>query len=192
MYTKTITFTLLLTIAMGLRISKIDIPTAPTLTDLSGKKVKLLGQKGLKGSVFLFVTHDCPVSNQYAPEFNRICKAYQDKGVKFSLIYVEADLKPTDAQKHYNDHLYRCSAFRDPDHKMVKFSGATVTPEAVLFDAAGKKVYLGRIDNLYVALGQRRYEATKHDLRLAIDLLLAGKPIQVAKTMAVGCFIVQN
>src|SRR4051794_22230120 len=47
-----------------------------------------------KGSVLFFLSHDCPISNSYAPEINRICTEYGGDG-KFviSVVHPFADLK---------------------------------------------------------------------------------------------------
>jgi hypothetical protein len=70
----------------------------------------------------------------------------------------------------------------------VKFSGATITPEAVVV-ANGKVVYRGRIDDRYVEIGVERAAPTTHDLADALTATLAGTPIARPITQAVGCFI---
>jgi hypothetical protein len=79
-------------------------------------------------------------------------------------------------------------AVRDPKLALVKFAGATVTPEAVVV-VAGKVVYRGRIDDRYVDLGRERPAPTRRDLFDALTAILDGKPVPLAKTQAVGCFI---
>ena len=79
-------------------------------------------------------------------------------------------------------------ALRDPTHALVKFVGATVTPEAAVY-AGGRVVYRGRIDDRYVDLGVERPAPTRHDLADALTASLAGKPAPHATTQAVGCFI---
>ena len=63
-----------------------------------------------------------------------------------------------------------------------------MTPEAAIYSLKGR-VYLGRIDDLYVDVGRARREATRHDIRLALDAALAGRSIPQPETEAVGCFI---
>jgi hypothetical protein len=50
-------------------------------------------------------------------------------------------------------------------------------------------VYLGRIDNRYVGFGKRREQVTAHDLRDALEAVLAGRPVPRRRTEAVGCDI---
>jgi hypothetical protein len=79
-------------------------------------------------------------------------------------------------------------ALRDPAHALVKFTKATITPEAAVV-AGGRVVYRGRIDDRYVDLGVERPSPTVHDLADALAAVLAGKPVPHATTQAVGCFI---
>jgi hypothetical protein len=80
-------------------------------------------------------------------------------------------------------------ALRDPALALVKFAGATITPEAAVY-ANGRIVYRGRIDDRYVDLGVERPKASTHDLEEAIAAVVAGKPVRHATTQAVGCYIV--
>jgi hypothetical protein len=63
-----------------------------------------------------------------------------------------------------------------------------VTPEVAVYSSAGR-IYRGRIDDLYVDAGRTRRAATRHDLRLAVDAALGGRPIAPSETEAVGCYI---
>jgi hypothetical protein len=53
----------------------------------------------------------------------------------------------------------------------------------------GGLAYRGRIDDLYPELGKKRAAPTKRDLREALAAVLAGKPVPVPRTEAVGCSI---
>ena len=70
--------------------------------------------------------------------------------------------------------------------------GATRTPEAFLLDAEGTVRYHGRIDNQYTfgaGVGFAAPQLKRRDLAIAVDELLAGKPVSVATTEAKGCII---
>jgi thiol-disulfide isomerase/thioredoxin len=155
----------------------------------TGETVRPLQVAGRKATVLLFIAHDCPVSNSYAPEFTRLCKKYGAQKIGFYAVYVEADLAAAEARQHAHDYGYVCPALLDPQHRLVKVAGATVTPEAAVFTADGKRVYLGRVDNQYAAIGQRREVVTVHDLRDVLDHVLAGTPVATKETTAFGCFI---
>src|SRR5262249_45693147 len=79
-------------------------------------------------------------------------------------------------RKHLADFGYRgIPAILDSRHKVVEAAGAKVTPEAILVGRGGKILYSGRIDNFYAGLGKPRRQATVHDLRTALEEILAGK-----------------
>jgi hypothetical protein len=145
---------------------------------------------GVKAIVFLFTSTDCPISNRFAPEVRRLASTFAPQGVVFRLIYPN----PADEGQAIRDHMAAFAyegateAFRDPNHALVKFVGATITPEVAV--VAGRRVvYRGRIDDRFVDLGLERPAPTRHDLADALASVLAGKPIVPATTQAVGCFI---
>ena len=145
---------------------------------------------GTKAIVFLFTSTDCPISNRYAPEVRRIAESFRSKGVVFRLVYPN----PADDAKAIREHMAAYSyagiaeAVRDPKLALVKFAGATVTPEAAIV-AGGRVVYRGRIDDRYVDLGRERPAPTERDLFDSLTAIVAGKPVPRATTQAVGCFI---
>jgi hypothetical protein len=164
------------------------VNTSLTLTDTGGHAQRPFQPEG-KASVIFFITHDCPISNRYAREIRRICDQFAGRASCF-LDYVDPGLTPQQAAKHASDYGHGdYPTFVDTGHLLVKSTGATVTPEAVVITADGTIAYRGRIDNKYVTWGVSRPEATEHDLRKAIDAVLDGRPAPVARTKAVGCFI---
>ena len=142
-----------------------------------------------KALVLIFIAHDCPIANKMAPEIKRICGDFGKRGVRICLVHAQADLTAEAARKHAAEFGYDCPVLLDPKHELVKHAGATVTPEAAVFSADGKLQYRGRINDLYVDLGKPRFAPSQHDLREALEALLAGKEIKNPRTQAVGCLI---
>jgi hypothetical protein len=158
--------------------------------DIDGRSMAPFQPTG-KANVLLFVQTDCPVSNSYAPEIQRICKAYAAKGVSCSLAYEDVRVDAAGARKHMKDFAYGggIAATIDSSRALADRARATITPEAVVIDASGAVRYRGRIDNLYASLGKPRQHVTEHDLTDALDAILAGKPVPKPETEALGCFI---
>ena len=50
-------------------------------------------------------------------------------------------------------------------------------------------VYRGRIDDRYIELGLDRSQPTVRDLEQALEAVVAGKPVAVRETQAVGCIL---
>ena len=132
-----------------------------------------------------------PISNSYAPEIQRVCGDYEKKGVSCSLVYEDVGLDATSMRKHLNEYRYGgMPAVIDGNRKIANRAHATITPEAVVIDSRGEIRYRGRIDNFYAALGKPRQQVTVHDLRDALDAVLAGRPVPNPETKALGCYIV--
>lgn len=158
---------------------------------LSGAPVDALqAPAGTKAIVFLFTSTECPISNRYAPEVRRIAESFASKGVVFRLVYPSPSEDAAMIREHMAAFSYAGSAeaVRDPKSALVKFVGATVTPEAAIF-ANGRIVYRGRIDDRFVDLGRERPAPTERDLFDALTAVVAGKPVPHATRQAVGCFI---
>lgn len=137
--------------------------------------------------VFLFVRTDCPVTNRYAPELQRLAQEFSRAPVDFWLIYPDATETVRNIEQHISQYRFPGEPLRDPHHVLVKRALATVAPEAAVFDTAGRLRYHGRIDDRWVEIGKARPAARTHDLEDAIAALLAGKAVPQPETHAVGC-----
>lgn len=139
-----------------------------------------------KADCAIFVLKDCPIANQYAPELGRIIKTYTAKGVRFVMIFEDSDVNIESARKHAKTYGLKIPSAVDGNHQMAKRVGVSISPSVVL-SSSGKVFYQGRIDDMYASVGRRRAVPKTHDLRNALDSLLAGKKITNPKTEAVGC-----
>lgn len=156
--------------------------------DLSGKQVRLFDAPGSKTTVLIFVRTDCPISNRYAPEIQRLYREYSEKAA-FYLVYPDRAETADAIRKQMTDYGYTFGALRDPGHALVKLAKARVTPEAAVFSARGELLYHGRIDDRYLDFGKTRPEPTSHDLDDALHAVTAGVPVKNAGTRAIGCFL---
>src|SRR6478672_5310966 len=66
-------------------------PAKAAAFDLDNQKVFPLRSIGGKAVVLIFVSVDCPIANQYAPEIQRLEATFSRKGVRFWLVYPNAD-----------------------------------------------------------------------------------------------------
>lgn len=164
--------------------------TQLAVANLTGKPVKPLAAGEGPGTVLIFVLQDCPVSNAYSPEYRRIHDDYTRQGFQVHLVYTDEDATVKIIQKHQHDYkLEGIPTIHDKRHVLAKLLGASVTPEAAVVRPDGVIAYRGRIDNLYEDFGEKRRRPTVTDLRNALDSVKAKKPVVVARTKAVGCFI---
>ena len=156
--------------------------------DLDGRPVDPLAGEQL-ATVLIFVRADCPVSNRYAPELGRLHERFAHRGVAFFLVFPDPDVTPAAIERHREDYAIPFPALRDPHHALVDATGASVTPEAAVFDRRGRLAYRGRIDDRWVSLGRQRPQPTRRDVAEVLDTLSAGKTLALRTTSAVGCFI---
>ena len=164
-------------------------PRFSAVVDLDGRIVDPFSMADDRTSVLIFTRSDCPVSNRYAPEVRRIHDRFASRGVQFVLVYVDPRESPDAIRHHLTEYDYPLPALRDTQHELVRLTGAEVTPEVAVFDAAGEMAYRGRIDNRYVDFDRRRDIPTRHDLEDALDAVIAGRAARVETTHAVGCYI---
>jgi hypothetical protein len=174
---------------MAARGASVDI------RDIDGRLRKPFEPAGV-AHVLFFVATDCPISNSYAPEIQRICQSYGTRGVSCSLMYEDVDLAASSqsldqqVRAHMRDYRYTgIAAAVDRQRTIATRAGATITPQAVIVDRSGQIRYRGRIDNFYAALGKPRQLVTEHDLRDALDAIVAGRPVPKSETQALGCRI---
>ena len=165
------------------------IASPATTFDLDGHAVDPFAAAEAKAIVFVFLSTDCPISNRYAPEIRRVEENATRSGIKFWLVYADADATPESIRKHISDYRLPQHALRDPRHALVRLAQARVTPEAAVFLPGAKLVYHGRIDNRYADLGKERPEATQHDLEEVLTAILQGRPVPYSAAKAVGCYI---
>lgn len=148
----------------------------------------VLSSHGEKALVLLFIRSDCPISNRYAPELQRLYERYSPEGIDFRLVYVEPGLTAAAAEEHRREYGYAIPAVVDARHEYVRRGRARVTPEAAVF-VKGELVYHGRVDDRYAEIGKERPRALHHDLEQVLVAVTAGKKVTPRETAAVGCVI---
>ena len=55
--------------------------------------------------VLIFLSFDCPISNQYAPEIQRLEATFSRKGIRFWLVYPNADETTEAVRKHTREYV---------------------------------------------------------------------------------------
>jgi thiol-disulfide isomerase/thioredoxin len=156
-------------------------------TDLDGTSRRPLEPGEKAGVVLIFYWQDCPISNSYAPELNRLAASHTN--FAFYVVQVDPDLSPVAAKEHARQFALHLPVLLDPQHRLVQLTKATVTPEAVVVGKNGEVLYRGRIDDHYAAFGKQRAAAQHHDLLEALEAITVGQPVKHKETQAVGCLI---
>ncbi len=159
----------------------------PVLLDSEGHSCAPLAAGASKATVLLFLMHDCPVANGTAPAIARLVNDFAPKGIRFYGIY--ATETEAEINTHRKDYSLPFPGLLDPKLELARLAGATCVPEAAVFSPAGELLYRGRIDDRAVRPGTTKPVPQQHDLRLALDAVIAGKQPEPKFTKAVGCYL---
>jgi peroxiredoxin len=155
-----------------------------TLPDVDNKEHSLKSLAGKNGTVLLFISVQCPVSNAYNERMEKLAQDYKAKGINVIGINSNVAEDAASVKTHAADSKLSFMILKDPGNKIADKLGATVTPEAYLLDAGNKLVYHGRIDN-----ARNAAEVQTPDLRNAMDATLSGKAVEKTEAKAFGCSI---
>ena len=176
--------------AQGPALTERTESTGPTrVLDLAGRPVNpLVVEPGSAATVLVFTTTDCPIANRYAPEIQRLESRFGQQ-VRFVLVFPVAADSAAVIRTHLKKFAYWSEAVRDTAQELIKHTGVTISPEVAVLDAKSQVVYRGRIDDRYLEIGVERSQPTVRDLEKALEAVVAGKPVAVRETQAVGCIL---
>ena len=164
------------------------VPNSHSLRDLRGNSRPLHGFTGHKAVVLVFIGTDCPISKLYIPTLLELEKRYRSKDVQFLAIYPN-ELEDFDqvAASAYDLNV-PFPVLKDSGQKLATLAGATRVPTVAVLDGQFKLCYRGRVDDRYTA-SARKPEASRADLAVALDEVLAGKAVSVSETEVDGCLV---
>ena len=155
-----------------------------TLPDVDNKERSLKSLAGKNGTVLLFISVQCPVSNDYNERMEKLAQDYKAKGITVIGINSNVAEDAPAAKAHAAQNKLSFPILKDSGNKIADKLGAQVTPEAYFLDASNKLLYHGRIDN-----ARNAANIESNDLRNALDAALAGKAVEKTEAKAFGCSI---
>lgn len=171
---------------------------APYGFNLDGAPIGQLAAPGAEAVVVFFTATDCPISNRYIPEIQRLQKEFAPQHVTFWYVYPNAGETAGAVRQHELAYGAEEHVLLDPHHRLVGLARATITPETAILVPDGvdpeslRVVYHGRIDNRYIHFGVQRPQATQHDLEQAIADVLRHHPVHQSDGPPVGCAIISR
>jgi peroxiredoxin len=157
------------------------------LPDSGGGNLSLTEARGQVATVLVCMSVECPISNEYIPTLNRLADKYRPRGVKFIGVNPNAGQTLAEMADHARQFKLAFPFVKDEGAKVSRRLSFQVTPEVCLFDNRGKLVYRGRIDDRYRAGSGAAGEAATSDLERALNEVIAGRPVSVSRTKAMGC-----
>lgn len=157
-----------------------------TLPGPDGRPVEMKApERG--ASAVVFYSSECPISNAYSTTLNRIATEAPAGRVRLVGVCVDPDLTDDDVVAHAKDFGLKFPVVRDRAGALSAQFGAAVTPEAFVIDAGGRVRYHGRIDDQFAGRGKPNANSDTHELKDALDAVLAGRAPTVTHVKAVGC-----
>jgi len=173
-------------LAIGSAAPKADVKMASH----DGRNLSISDVKGAKGTLVVFTCNHCPFAKAWQGRIVDLANTYAKRGVGVIIVNSnDPEAYPEDA---FAEMKVRAKELKmavpyvvDATSDVARAFGASHTPEAFLFDAKGKLVYHGGIDDN----AREPEKVTARWLRDALDATLAGKPVALAETKAMGCSI---
>ncbi len=171
------------TIGLGTPAPDFDLP------GVDNRRYSLASFKDKPVLVVMFSCNHCPYVKDYETRMVAIQKDYAARGVQLVAInsndekaYPEDSLP--EMVKRSKERGFNFPYLRDESQEVVGTYGGVCTPHVFAFDSKRVLRYRGRIDD-----SRDTNKVTSHDLRNALDDLLAGKPVREADTKPFGCSI---
>jgi len=141
-----------------------------------------------QAQVFIFLDTDCPISRQMCLYIRQLAARYDAHIVAIQLVFQHRA-----SRAQIRDFL---STFDLPlpytvnsHYALSRQMGASITPEALLYDAQQILRYRGAINDLYTEIGVKRPEPSYFFLQANIDSLLLDKALPYKAQKAIGCLI---
>lgn len=158
-----------------------------TLRDFQGKSYSLDDFKD-KVLVVAFLGTECPLATLYAPRLVQLAGRFAERGVAFVGINANQQDSLSELARYAKIHEVTFPLLKDVGNLVADAMGAVRTPEVFVLDPHRVIRYWGRIDDQYL-VGRQRKQATRDDLAVALEEVLAGKAVSQPVTEAPGCFI---
>jgi peroxiredoxin len=171
--------------------SKVPAAVAKTkMKNVDGKMLSIADVSGKAGTLVVFTCNHCPFAKAWEQRIVELGNAYAGKGIGVLLVNANDPTQHAEdgfeeMQAHAKSRGMKIPYVVDDTSAVARAFGASVTPEAFLFDKSGKLAYHGTIDD-------NRQEADKVKARYlkdALDAVVAGKTPAVPETKGLGCSI---
>lgn len=162
------------------------------LTDVvTGKTVRRDDYRGQKALLVMFICVHCPYVKHIEKSLALLGKDYAGQPIGIVAISSnDATTYPADSPSGLKQQAetlgFVFPYLYDESQAVAHAYKAACTPDIFLFDADFKLVYRGQFDRSRPGNG---VPVTGEDLRAAIDLVLAGKPVPANQKPSVGCNI---
>ena len=171
------------TLGLGSHAPDFDLP------GVDGRRYSLASFSDRPVLVVIFSCNHCPYVKDYEERMVAIQRDYVAKGVQ--LVAINSNDEKAYPEDSLPEMVKRAKAkgfnfpyLRDETQEVVGAYGAVCTPHVFAFDKGRVLRYRGRIDD-----SRDARKVTSHDLRNALDDLLAERGVRNPDTRPFGCSI---
>ena len=158
------------------------------IVDVAGQDHLLGGKPGTKVVVIVFLGPECPISQRYVPELNRLAAGRGTNGLEFYGVVSGRSAKREEAAAFQKDYAIQFPILFDEGGLLARWFHPTHVPEAFVLKPDGDIVYHGRIDDGYASPGRPRAVVQHRELRDAIAAVRAGRTPGRVYAPPVGCY----
>jgi peroxiredoxin len=163
-------------------------PLAFCLRTVAGDEFQLGHSAGQQLTVVCFLGTECPLARLYAPRLQQLADHFAPQSVRFVGIYSNQQDSAEEIRRFAEEFDLGFPLIKDDDNQIADRYAASRTPQVFVVDGDLVIRYQGRIDDQYLP-GVARSTAERHELREVLTKWVAGEPLEVAATEAVGCLI---
>lgn len=163
------------------------------LKNVDGNMVSLSDYKDAKGFIVVFTCNHCPYAKAYEDRVIALNTKYKPKG--YPVIAINANDPNANPDDDYATMQQRAKAKNydfpyvvDGTQEIARNYGAAHTPHVFVLQKSGSDYlvkYIGAIDDSWDEPSTARHRYVEE----AVDALLAGQPVSVPFTKAIGCGI---
>ena len=157
-------------------------------TDIRGLQRSIEDFEEHRAVVFVFTSTTCPMARRVLPQLAEMYQRYREQQVVFVAVNVGAGDTIRDMAAQALELDIPFCFVRDADLSVANSLGITRTPQVCVIDQNRVLRYRGRVDD-QVRIGGTRPTASRQDLELALQQVLAGEPVEVAETVVDGCLL---
>jgi peroxiredoxin len=172
-------------LALGTSAPHFDLP------DFDGRRHALDDFAASRALLVAFICNHCPFVKHMRAQFAAFAREYAGRGLAVvAIVSNDLDVYPQDGPDAMREEArslgYVFPYLVDADQQTARAYRAACTPDFFLFDADRRLVYRGQFDDSRP--GSDR-PVTGADLRLAVDAVLAGTPVDADQRPSLGCNI---
>lgn len=172
--------------------AKMPMPELQMLDPLNGDEASLSSLMKSNGLLVIFSSNTCPYVIAWENTYSELSALGNELSIGMAIINSNEafrdnqDTPESMAQKSI-DLGYNAPYLIDQNHVLADAFGARTTPHVYLFDAKGKLVYKGAIDDRYE--GGKKNQPEINWLETAMNQLAKGEKVTPSTTREIGCSI---